>query len=58
MLGIGIVMLMELSDRRVRSRSDLNLEVPLLAVLNTWRPAGNRLLVQPGAGARALPNPG
>jgi uncharacterized protein involved in exopolysaccharide biosynthesis len=58
MLGIGIVMLMELSDRRVRSRSDLNLEVPLLAVLNTWQPAGNRLLAQPGAGARALPNPG
>jgi uncharacterized protein involved in exopolysaccharide biosynthesis len=58
MLGIGIVMLMELSDRRVRSRSDLNLEVPLLAVLNTWQPAGNRLLVQPSAGARALPNPG
>jgi len=58
MLGIGIVMLMELSDRRVRSRSDLNLEVPLLAVLNTWQPAGNRLLSGPGGTARALPNPG
>jgi uncharacterized protein involved in exopolysaccharide biosynthesis len=58
MLGIGIVLLMELSDRRVRSRSDLDLEVPLLAVLNTWQPAGNRLLAQPSASARALPNPG
>jgi len=58
MLGIGIVMLMELSDRRVRSRSDLNLEVPLLAVLNTWQPAGSRLLGGPGGTARALPNPG
>jgi uncharacterized protein involved in exopolysaccharide biosynthesis len=58
MLGIGIVMLMEMSDRRVRSRSDLNLDVPLLAVLNTWQPTENRLLVQPSGSPRALPNPG
>ncbi len=58
MLGIGIVMLMEMFDRRVRSRSDLNLDVPLLVVLNTWQPAGNRLLGPPRDTARALPNPG
>lgn len=58
MLGIGIVMLMEMVDRRVRSGSDLALEVPLLAVLNTWQPAATRLLSGPSGSARALPNPG
>ena len=58
MLGIGMVMLMEMLDRRVRSRSDLNLDVPLLVVLNAWRPAANRLLGPPSGTARALPNPG
>jgi len=57
-LGIGIVMLMEMFDRRVRSRSDLNLDVPLLVVLNTWQPAGNPPLGPPRDTARALPNPG
>jgi protein tyrosine kinase modulator len=57
MLGFGMVMLMEASDRRVRSRGDLDLDVPLLAVLNTWRPAGQRLLGGPSGAARALPNP-
>jgi len=58
MLGIGIVMLKEMSDRRVRSRGDLDLEVPLLAVLNAWEPDRNRLLGGPSGGARALPSPG
>ena len=57
MLGIAIVLLLEMSDRRIRSGGDLHLDVPLLAVLNTWRPGGSRLL-----GARsvpgALPSPG
>ena len=57
MLGIAIVLLMEISDRRVRSVSDLRLDVPVLAVLNTWQPAGQRLLGHFGA-TRALPNPG
>jgi chain length determinant protein EpsF len=57
MLGIGVVVLMELFDRRVRSRSDLDLDVPLLAVLNAWQPAGNRLLGRPGGARPALPNP-
>lgn len=58
MLGIGIVTLMEMSDRRVRSRGDLDLEVPLLAVLNTWHPAQKRLPGRPSGTARALPSPG
>jgi len=57
MLGIGIVLLMEMFDRRVRSRSDLDLDVPLLAVLNAWQPAGNRLLGRSGGPRPALPNP-
>jgi uncharacterized protein involved in exopolysaccharide biosynthesis len=57
LLGIGIVILMEMFDRRVRSRRDLDLEIPLLAVLNTWRPSESRLLARPGVTARALPNP-
>jgi chain length determinant protein EpsF len=58
MLGIALVLLMELSDRRVRSLGDLSLDVPLLAVLNTWQPAGDRLPGLPGGPGRALPNPG
>jgi len=58
MLGIAIVLLMELSDRRVRSLSDLHLDVPLLGVLNTWQPAGDGLLGLPAGTRRALPKPG
>jgi chain length determinant protein EpsF len=58
MLGVGMVMLMEMFDRRVRSRSDLDLDVPLLAVLNEWRPAGVQLLGRPSGNRPALPNPG
>jgi protein tyrosine kinase modulator len=56
-LGIVMVMLLEVLDRRVRSRSDLDLDVPLLAVLNERRPAG-RLLIWSGSNRPALPNPG
>jgi chain length determinant protein EpsF len=58
MLGIGIVILMEMRDRRVRSRNDLIVEqdVPLLAVLNSWEPAGHRLIGWSG-GMRTLPKP-
>ncbi len=60
MLGIGIVILMEMFDRRVRSRNDLDnaWNVPLLGVLNAWRPAEHPLLGRPGGSGRALPNPG
>jgi chain length determinant protein EpsF len=58
MLGLGIVILMERFDRRVRSINDLELDVPLLAVLTTRRPGRNRLLGRPGGAGPALPNPG
>jgi protein tyrosine kinase modulator len=60
MLGMGIVALKEMSDRRVRARSDLEegLNVPLLGALNAWRPAESRRLGWLGAAARALPRPG
>jgi len=57
MLGIGIVMLLEMFDRRVRARSDLELDVPLLAVLNAWQPAGQRLLGWSDPFRHALPKP-
>lgn len=56
-LGIVMVVLLEVLDRRVRSRSDMDLGAPLLAVLNELRPASRR----PGLAdrsKRALPNPG
>jgi succinoglycan biosynthesis transport protein ExoP len=58
MLGLGIVILMERFDRRVRSLVDLESDVPLLAMLNAWQPAGNRLLGQPSGAERVLPSPG
>ncbi len=58
-LGIGVVMLMELHDRRVRSVEDLAplRNLPVLAVLG-GRTALERILGGPGSGMRALPNPG
>jgi len=58
MLGVAIVLLMEMLDRRVRSRSDLDLGVPLLVVLDTWRPAQHRLLGWTKDAPRPLPSPG
>lgn len=57
-LGIAMVILLEILDRRVRSRSDLALEVPLLAVLNKRQTSGVRLLGWSDGSRRALPNPG
>jgi hypothetical protein len=60
MLWLGIVVLEELLDRRVRSRSDLAMgmgpDVPLLGVLNAWDPAGNRLLGWSNGAQLSLPN--
>ncbi len=58
MLGIGAAMLLELFDRRVRSRSDLNLGVPLLAVINAWNADKATLLRRPYGNRRALPGAG
>jgi chain length determinant protein EpsF len=67
LLAAGVVYLLEMSDRRVRSRGDLEqkLAVPSLGNLSRWLPTGGRLLPSPsysgshaGNGApRALPHP-
>lgn len=59
MLGVGIVMLLEMTDRRVRSLHDLDnaWNVPTLGELKPWRPA-NRLLGQSRRNHHALPSPG
>jgi uncharacterized protein involved in exopolysaccharide biosynthesis len=56
MLGVTVTLVMELLDRRVRSPGDLDLDVPLLVVLNAWRPAQD-LLGGPKGPSRALPKP-
>ena len=60
MLGIGLVITMEMSDRRVRSPDDLGNEwnVPLIGVLNAWPSAGKPLLGRPDGARPALPSPG
>jgi uncharacterized protein involved in exopolysaccharide biosynthesis len=57
MLGIGIVLLLEMTDRRVRSLDDLEnaCDVPLLGELKPWKPAA-RLLGPAAPDTRALPN--
>jgi uncharacterized protein involved in exopolysaccharide biosynthesis len=63
LLAAGVVYLLEMIDRRVRSRSDLEskLALPTLGRLSKWQPTGGRLLPAPsfsGARAvRALPHP-
>lgn len=59
MLGVGMVMLLEMFDRRVRSLDDLEnaWDVPLLGELKPWKPA-RRLPGQSGKDARSLPSPG
>jgi len=58
MLGMGMAILTELFDRRVRAPSDLDhgQNVPLLAVLNARLRAGNPLLGRLSGTRRALPN--
>jgi chain length determinant protein EpsF len=60
MLGIGLVILMEMFDRRVRSPEDLGNEwnVPLIGVLNAWQAAADPLLGRSSGARRALPSPG
>jgi succinoglycan biosynthesis transport protein ExoP len=62
LLAAGVVYLLEMIDRRVRSRSDLEarLALPTLGQLSRWQPAGGRLLPATLTGpraARALPHP-
>ena len=59
LLAGGIVYVLEMLDRRVRSRHDLEsrLAVPSLGRLSKWQPTGGRLLPSPMRAARALPQP-
>ena len=59
MLGLGLVILAEMLDRRVRSSADLalGLDIPLLSVLNA-RQSGAAYLGDSSAARRALPAPG
>lgn len=64
LLAAGLVYLLEMTDRRVRSRGDLEqkLAVPSFGNLSKWLPSGGRLLPSPqyatgGGAARALPHP-
>jgi chain length determinant protein EpsF len=59
LLAAGIVYVLEMLDRRVRSRFDLEsrLAVPSLGRLSKWQPTGGRLLPAPMRAARALPQP-
>jgi chain length determinant protein EpsF len=61
-LSVVVVYALEMMDRRVRSRTDLEarLAVPSLGILSRWTPAGGRLLPSPNSpvrAARALPHP-
>jgi len=49
-LGVGLALLLEMADRRVRSRADLEglPEVPLLGELSAWPSAQRRALPAPG----------
>src|SRR3954465_755760 len=60
LLAAGVVYVLAMIDRRVRSRSALEprLAVPSLGLLSRWTPAGGRLLPSPNSSARAaLPRP-
>jgi chain length determinant protein EpsF len=58
LLAAGMVYVLEMLDRRVRSRADLEsrLAVPSLGRLSKWQPTGGRLLPAPFKAARALPH--
>jgi len=55
----GVVYILEMLDRRVRSRADLEsrLAVPSLGMLSRWQPMRGALLPAPMRAARALPQP-
>lgn len=56
-LGGGLVTLMEITDRRVRSPMDLvqAVDVPVLGELNAWKPSEKLLLAGPAGSGSNLP---
>lgn len=57
LLGLTVIYLMEMFDRRVRSIADLEyVQVPYLGEFNAWQPQPARLLGRPSL--QALPGPG
>jgi len=61
LLAAGVVYLLEMLDRRVRSKGELEsrLAVPSLGGISRWHAVGGRLLPAPvgGSSTRALPHP-
>jgi len=59
LLGLAAVYLQEMFDQRVRMQDDLAWDpnLPVLAVINPWNPAADRLPALPGP-RQALPGPG
>jgi protein tyrosine kinase modulator len=59
LLGLALVTLLEMADRRVRTREDLILaaDAPLLGVLNAWQPAQTPLLANAGTVRPLLARP-
>lgn len=59
LLAAAVVYVLETTDRRVRSRADLEsrLAVPSLGRLSKWQPTGGRLLPAPVRANRTLPHP-
>ena len=59
LLAAAVVYILEITDRRVRSRADLEarLAVPSLGRLSKWQPTGGRLLPAPVRAQKTLPHP-
>ena len=59
LLAAAVVYILETTDRRVRSRADLEarLAVPSLGRLSKWQPTGGRLLPAPVRAQKTLPHP-
>lgn len=58
LLGLCVIYLLEMMDRRVRSAIDLDFQLPMLGELGRWRTPPGRLLGRAGSDLPALPSPG
>ena len=59
LFAAAVVYILEITDRRVRSRADLEarLAVPSIGRLSKWQPTGGRLLPAPVRAQKTLPHP-